>query len=348
MKFGRKRLIASHAACTNRRRAGFTLIELLVVIAIIAVLIALLLPAVQQAREAARRSQCTNNLKQLGLAMHNYHDTYGSLPASTYCPGSGTGGATYQHCHTWLESLMPQFEQGNKFSQIDFKVLHHQGVNPSVLNNWTASVLMCPSDPDAGLFPNTREVNYLPTPSPAGVPDESLGANYIPSIGPAPVNFCAVAPLTPNINCIPASGTGATATLWPRADMHTNGMFTGGNRSYGFRHASDGLSNTFLLGETLPIYNTLHMYFSSTFGLGTVNIPPNYQKVMPCAKARTARQTLNGVQCYGLMAGFKSIHTGGLHMLLGDGSVRFISDNINYPTWCYLGNREDGQPTGDF
>lgn len=91
------------------RSRGFTLIELLVVIAIIAVLIALLLPAVQQAREAARRTQCKNHLKQLGLALHNYHDTFLVFPGASYCgvPGS----STIAHCHTWLESLLPYIDQ---------------------------------------------------------------------------------------------------------------------------------------------------------------------------------------------------------------------------------------------
>ena len=322
-------------------RRGFTLIELLVVIAIIAVLIALLLPAVQQAREAARRSQCTNNLKQLGLALHNYHDTYNSLPASAYSTG-------INHGHTWLESILPQLEQGNKFEQIDFAAANNVGVNPSVLNNWTAEVLMCPSDPDAGLFPNGREAGYLPTPSPAGVVNESLGASYSPCMGPAPINVCPIAPLNPNINCKQPDGAPA-ATTAPRAGWHTNGMFTGGYRAYAFRHAADGLSNTFFLGETLPIYNTFHMYFASHAHCASVNLPPNYHKVIPCEKNRSGpRTTVGGVNCYALMNGFKSVHTGGLHMLLGDGSVHFISENINYETWVYLGDRDDGKPVGEF
>ncbi len=249
---------AVFAPVDRLRRRGFTLIELLVVIAIIAVLIALLLPAVQQAREAARRSSCQNNLKQIGLALHNYHDVHNVLPASAY-------GTTINHGHTWIESLLPQLEQGNKFQQIRFDLANHVAPNPDVLNNWVASVLVCPSDPDSGLYPNTRETGYLPTPSP-NVLNESLGANYSPCMGPAPVNFCPIAPLTPNINCKPPEG-GATATELPRTNRHTSGMFTGGARSYGFKNAVDGLSNTILVGETLPIWNTFHMYFASHVAL---------------------------------------------------------------------------------
>ena len=153
-----------------KRSRGFTLIELLVVIAIIAVLIALLLPAVQQAREAARRTQCKNNLKQLGLALHNYHDTYNLFPGASFCGTTGT--SSIAHCHTWIESLFPYFDQAPLFNQINFNVANHQDVNPTVLNNVKLQALMCPSDPDSGVYPNSRESGYTPGTG------NSLGANY--------------------------------------------------------------------------------------------------------------------------------------------------------------------------
>src|SRR5215469_12726951 len=130
------------------RRRGFTLIELLVVIAIIAVLIALLLPAVQAAREAARRAQCVNNMKQLGIAMHNYHDVVGSFPTSfwrnTYQPGTTTVDGTNRH--SWFAMILPNIEQTVLYNAMNFSV----GVGGRI--NSTAAltpinVLMCPSDP---------------------------------------------------------------------------------------------------------------------------------------------------------------------------------------------------------
>src|SRR5437762_3175960 len=132
----------------GRLPAGFTLVELLVVIAIIGVLVALMLPAVQAAREAARRMKCQNNLKQIGLALHGYHDSHSSLPGGSFCPPE-----TIAHCHTWVEVLLPYLEQTSWHSQIDFSVYNNERNNPQVLNEKKLAVLMCPSDSDAGLNP---------------------------------------------------------------------------------------------------------------------------------------------------------------------------------------------------
>tara|TARA_R110002095_G_scaffold133986_1_gene116277 strand:+ start:5306 stop:6253 length:948 start_codon:yes stop_codon:yes gene_type:complete len=310
-----------------RQNRGFTLIELLVVIAIIAILIALLLPAVQQAREAARRSTCKNNLKQLALGLHNYQETHRVLPAAAYCSDA----QWLKHCHTWVESLLPFIDQAALYNQINFEISNDQGVNPGVLNNWKAGVLMCPSDPDSGLYPNSREATYTPTVG------ESLGASYKPSAGPLNMNVCAIPALTPNINC--KSSGGAYNSL------QAPGMFNGGRISYRFRDCTDGLSNTFLIGETLPIYSSFNMYFASHMHIGTTNPPPNHHKTYTaCPKSRDSRIG----DCYGYLGGFMSQHVGGAHMCLADGSVRFISENIDYSTWNYLGDKDDQQVIGEF
>jgi prepilin-type N-terminal cleavage/methylation domain-containing protein len=320
------------------RSRGFTLIELLVVIAIIAVLIALLLPAVQQAREAARRTQCKNNLKQFGLALHNYHDVYTVLTGTSY--GGFPPNANYAHGHTFVEMLFPYVDQAPIYNQINFNVANNAGVNPQVLNNVKFAMLMCPSDPDSGVYPNSRETGY--TPSAAN--SNSLGANYVASVGPIDMNACSIPAQTPNINCLSTGGA--------REGTAAPGMFNGGYVSYRIGDCTDGTSNTFMVGETLPLYSTLHMYFASHMHIGTTNPPPNYQKTYTACNTTTftkdqLRTTRQGT-CYAYMGGFMSTHVGGVQMCMADGSVRFISENINYNTWVNLGNKSDGYTLGEF
>jgi len=314
-----------------RRRPGFTLVELLVVIAIIGVLIALLLPAVQQAREAARRMQCTNHLKQIALALHNYHDTYQVFPSAAYCGGANrvTGTSDIAHCHTWIESLFPFLEQQAVFDRIDFKVANHQGVNPEILNTVDLASLYCPSDPDAGLFVNSREAGYTPGTTFGG---KSMGANYRPNAGPLHMNTCPVAAMSPNINCKSTGGA--------RLDVDAPGMFNGGNDSYNFADCTDGTSNTFLIGEHLPAYNTFGMYFASHMHISSTNTPPNHHKVNTTCTKTDSRIS----SCYSDMGGFMSQHPGGVNMALSDGSIRFIPETVDYVTWCYLGDKADGNP----
>jgi prepilin-type N-terminal cleavage/methylation domain-containing protein len=129
---------------SRRRTRGFTLIELLVVIAIIGVLIALLLPAVQAAREAARRTQCTNNFKQMGIAMHNYHDSQGSLPI----------GRQDAQRRTWAMSILPYLEQGNLFGAINFSQPFYERANTTVIRS-QISGFQCPSDQPSIQEPDT-------------------------------------------------------------------------------------------------------------------------------------------------------------------------------------------------
>jgi prepilin-type N-terminal cleavage/methylation domain-containing protein len=318
------------------KRHGFTLVELLVVIAIIGILIALLLPAVQAAREAARRMECSNNLKQLALAMHNYHGAFGCLPAHSYCfTDKPWGWDTTAACHTWIESLFPFIEQQAVFDQLDFNRRTTEGVNPSVFTGLVIPNLLCPSDPDSGLFPNTRENKYYLPQS-----GESMGASYIPCIGPAQysTNTCAIPPFEPNFNCKRWIGK-RVSMIW---DNEGPGMFTGGRVSRKFSQVPDGLSNTFLLGETLPAYSTFMMYFASSYNFGPNNSPPNYHKVYPICYNKTMRIT--DPVCYAFMASFKSEHPGGVNMATSDGSVHFISENVDYFVWCVLGDRDSGAP----
>ena len=319
------------------KRHGFTLVELLVVIAIIAILIALLLPAVQAAREAARRIECNNHLKQLALAMHNYESAFGRLPASHYCfTDNPWGWDTIAGCHTWIESLFPFLEQQALYNQLDFSTRTTEGVNPSVFTGLLISNLACPSDTDSGLLPNTREhAFWLPQSG------KSMGASYIPCAGPVAFDTptCAIPAFDPNFNCKRWEGE-RVSQIW---DNEGPGMFTMGRISRKFSEAPDGLSRTFLIGETLPAYSTFQMYFISHYHVGSNNSPPNYHKVYPECYNLTTRIT--DPLCFGYMASFKSEHPGGVNMAMSDGSVHFISENIEYFVWCVLGDRDSGSPT---
>jgi len=323
------------------RATGFTLVELLVVIAIIGILVALLLPAVQAAREAARKMHCTNNLKQLALACHNYHDAAKSLPAGDYCFDPPSYNIT--GCHTWIESLLPCIEQQAAYNRIDFRVSTKTAPNPDALNNLRISSLLCPTDPDAGLFDNGREPSYLP--GPAGT--RSMGQSYAPSGGPNEMNICVIPTMNPNINCMGdrnAGGTGKPGYNNGSNGFGCPGMFAGGRVAYRFSDATDGLSRTFLLGEALPAYSTLMMYFASHMNVATTNMPPNYFRISGCPKQPTSRSDT----CYGKCGGFNSMHPGGVTVAMADGSVQFLPETIDYVTYQYLGNKGDGHSISDF
>lgn len=200
----------------RNRKAGFTLIELLVVIAIIAVLIALLLPAVQQAREAARRTQCKNNLKQIGLAIHNYHDSFNATP-----PGwIGVTGLTTDiygiNGWGWAAHILPQMEQGNIYATMNFNV-NLSDPSMSALLRTVIPSYRCPTD----VSENTWILND-------GSADHELAtANYVGVFGTSDIDDCAT---TPNDPC---RGEGAFYQ----------------NSALKFRDFTDGLSNTMIVGE---------------------------------------------------------------------------------------------------
>jgi prepilin-type N-terminal cleavage/methylation domain-containing protein/prepilin-type processing-associated H-X9-DG protein len=340
---------------------GFTLIELLVVIAIIAILIGLLLPAVQKVREAAARSKCTNNLKQFGLALHNYHDVYNRLPAGGRF-GQGGQPILPEDPHwananggdldwgdnrcSWLVLILPFMEQDPLFRQFpDFKTTYNAlGVagGKAAIQQARPPYLRCPSD---GAYLNESRSNY------AG----SMG-------GQCSVGNCGFNPY--QIRC----QTYTNGTVFPpypgqvASPDHGNGISESEIRGFfnrlgariTFASARDGLSNTIMVGEILPEQtdHSWNMHWIDANGGVAMaqTITPINEPVQentwgqPCGTTSPPR----GPQNWNLSFGFKSRHSGGANFLLGDGSVRFISQTIDPRTYVYLGNRNDGQPIPNF
>ncbi|MGQ0636982.1 MAG: DUF1559 family PulG-like putative transporter [Planctomycetaceae bacterium] len=357
----------------SKRKRGFTLIELLVVIAIIAVLIALLLPAVQQAREAARRTQCKNNLKQIGLALHNYNDTHSILPAATF----DTNPAIPQRWG-WMTMILPFIDQAPLYSSLNpgpvTLVQAASTANGLALLQTSLAVYQCPTD--IGPNPNTiRPFNDLP-PVVAGTPITMGKSNYL--------------------GCASNAGYGATNLL---------GMIPEGGVGARFRDCTDGLSNTFLAGEKAhqprkPNLTPFPPGFGNVPTLMGAGLWPGYSEAntnppfygtnaYSAGVGRTwfrmqdgwagGNNLLNNPSLTGApWFAFASHHTGGAHFVLGDGAVRFVSENIQYfftactpfagelasataanfnigpqtaanmGVYNRLGDRADGLPVGDF
>ena len=271
------------------RRRGFTLIELLVVIAIIAILIALLLPAVQQAREAARRTQCKNNLKQLGIALHNYHDTYTKFPCGSYPSTNGL---------SWHVSILPQIEQANLWNQFEFGV-HAGGQFDSATNR-----PLCRTNPIAGFF--------CPSGTEQRADDNALDytMHYYGVMGPTGTNSQSGVAYKENIN-------------GPHGGFSQEGLFYI-YTSKSMRDILDGTSNTIVVGEIswTDRNGNPTRYRAWTRG-GQVN------QFMAPAK-NVARQINADYTALFNDMSFGSNHTGGAQFIFGDGSVSFLSENIDY------------------
>jgi prepilin-type N-terminal cleavage/methylation domain-containing protein len=320
-----------------RSKRGFTLIELLVVIAIIAILIALLLPAVQQAREAARRSQCKNNLKQIGLAMHNYNDVFNMLPL----PDVGISYAQSAHwTSSWGLAILPQLDQAaayNQFNQNAPNGISDQA-NQLVIRT-QLNVFNCPSTPRSGPIQGIIEQEDN---------SSSFNTNLVAGSGDY---FVARTFRDPTFT--PSEVVGALF----------NGPVSGGVdwNQCGSRMntVTDGLSNTLICFERSNFPNVLRAGSTpkdpSEYVYPTV-VDTHFQGWWASTQHDRIRSwTYDGLNYYGPCAinctndwgGAFSYHTGGMHASMGDGSVRFLSANLDKGTFRALIGKQDGQVIGE-
>ena len=310
-------------------RRAFTLVELLVVIAIIGILVGLLLPAVQAAREAARRMQCSNNVKQLGLAFHNYHDTFRNFPinfAWRARPGLGGGGPAISDTgKSWLQMSLPFIEQTNLFNSIDFRLgLRLSGgiVGDTVAiqknRDAAATVIptyLCPSD---GQHENGRLTRRSDTSSSA---DSWAITNYKAVAGR---NWAYGIYNHPNIlggrNGGNNDGLNAGNGVLCSNQQNTNPITR-------MRDLTDGTSNTLIVGEALPQFSQWNWWYNPNAATAITAIPLNFslRRPLPWPCAAGTNADCDWPNNYN----FNSRHTGGGNFGSGDGGVRFVSDNID-------------------
>lgn len=318
---------------------GFTLTELLVSIAIIGVLLALLLPAVQQARETARRSTCKYNLKQIGLALHNYNDVYGQFPIGSGLgiPGFNSFDPGPHRKGSVLLSILPYMDQTTFYSLIDFQidVVTQFESDPSLCGT-SFPIYTCPSD------------NHPKTVQFQGV--QRGQSNYGPSQGSqimvANDNSCSE--FAGNI-----FGTGGIQYGDTANGSMISGVFGRSVWSARLQDVTDGASNTFAFGEIRVACSdhpsTLGWYNTQTWLL-TTSVPINFPT---CPNegpgdSDTPPTSCNSWSNWTTSSGFKSRHPGGVQFTLCDGSVRFISEDIDFLTYQALGDRRDGTAIGEF
>ena len=344
------------------RRVGFTLIELLVVIAIIAILIGLLLPAVQKVREAANRMKCQNNLKQFGLALHNYENVRKKFPYGGYY-GAGQywqQGSTVRNMYSrdrrgnFVVLCLPFMEQNQVFTLLpngaEFKdSFDTQGGSPPIaFRQAKLPYNQCPSDPSvrviaANAFPDEPRGSYYSSLGPTYIFPDKCGAT------PQPLPYSAY--YTPTT--LPYVVTNPTYLNGYVPDIDKSpGMFNPSGIQCKIADVPDGLSNTIAIGEGVAEESSFRQakdqseWYYFFYALSTTAVPINYRlEDTPCA-TDPLRSKVN----QNLSLAFKSRHSGGTNFVFGDGSVHFVSQSIAMDAYQLLGARNDGQPipTGDY
>jgi len=329
-----------------RTRRGFTLIELLVVIAIIAILIGLLLPAVQKVREAAARAKCSNNIKQLALACHNYADQNGGLPPAFVEVGYTDYPYDNNIGPNWAVLLLPHIEQGPMYTQVQTSVQTWlvSGVNPTADAGWkniranNIPSLICPSDNNTSIACSLSLGN---------VSNWARG-NYAANCGPHYHYGSRI------------NGGSSSGGPWGYPGQGPFSVFTGtsSKKGQGIQQISDGSSNTILFGEVLSGSGAADPRGVWAFGLAGSStmtshadgdcILPNDGKNRDCsddirdAPNLPIQNLSNWTSCNSNQATARSRHTGGVNVALADGSVRFVRDSITQQTWWIINASNDG------
>ncbi|AMV19061.1 DUF1559 domain-containing protein [Planctomyces sp. SH-PL14] len=331
-----------------RVRRGFTLIELLVVIAIIAVLVAILLPAVQQAREAARQSQCRNNMKQVGLALFNYEEQNGAFPIGA------TGG---QRGANWFVRILPFIDQKAGYDRVDFSAgsfYGHVSLQP-ILATLKVPIFVCPSSPNGYSSPNATITSYA-------------GGSML-------MDYVGIAGAYPDPAATPRTATVCTAGQVQGGYYCENGGLIG-FRAKSLRDFKDGSSNAMLVGEQSGqvngtenssnalggwygiVANTMVRSDGGTTWDGATPVSAITSSSGYTGGLTTVRHPINSYWLQGAPSSanspyeanyiLNSYHTGGIEALFADGSVHFLSESLHMPTLLKISSIDDGAIPGEF
>ncbi len=330
----------ANSRATNQ---GFTLVELLVVIAIIGILVALLLPAVQAAREAGRRASCSNNLKQIGIALHNYHDTNKRFPSA--CRSHQTA-SNWAYGHSWAVAILPFVEANTLFDKFDLAGVSspHTGLiytgnnehNGNLVSGVVLPYLQCPSSP---------------------LPEMVMLGGAVPAAGAH----------SPCYTAITGAADHGTAVTKNGGQHQARGIQSQGgalvpHRFNGFQSITDGTSNVVVIGEQSDHCRDVsgaridcRSDYGHSFTMGTV--PEAYTSDDRWFNSTTVRYAVNhkswnssgvGDEYYGCNRPIQSAHPGGAQAALADGSVRLLNQNLDLQTFYNLSNRDDGKTISDF
>ncbi|EAQ80620.1 DUF1559 domain-containing protein [Blastopirellula marina] len=321
--------MTSHIA-ESKRRGGFTLVELLVVIAIIGVLIALLLPAVQQAREAARRMSCGNNLKQIGLALHNYHDVYNTMPPGGFRYISDTPSSTNENTafgatsHSYLVAILPYVEfsaMADQFNDIQgWRGQPNRRVVIAVPQSY-----QCPSS----TLPRSDHADETLLDSGSTVIGQMYAGHYVGNMGPIGSGY--------KLFCKKPADSGSAPNCNSGNEVSDQGIL-GANSKIGFRDITDGTSNTIMVGEL------------STNNYPTGEAAPRaWSRGCPDHSCGMAKNVKFGINIQGFVSGnfnnmsFSSMHSGGAQVLMADASARFVSENVDMDAYLATASRNGGE-----